>query len=83
MTAASPNVRNVTDATFVADVLEESKRRPVVVDFWAGWCRPCLMIGPLLEQLAEEAGGDFLLAKVDVDSNPQAASAFQIGRAHV
>src|SRR5207253_1810862 len=68
----------VTDDTFVQAVLEESHRRPVVVDFWAEWCAPCRMIGPVLERLATERGGEFLLAKLDVDNNPQAAQAFRI-----
>ena len=74
----NPNVVEVTDQTFRTDVLEESSRRPVVVDFWADWCQPCRMIGPVLERLADEAGGDFLLAKLDVDANPEAATAFRI-----
>src|SRR5512132_3610302 len=78
MSATSANVVEVTDATFAKDVLEESHRRPVVVDFWAEWCQPCRIIGPVLERLAEEHGGDFLLAKLDTDSNPQAAMAFRI-----
>jgi putative thioredoxin len=78
MSATSANVVEVTDATFAKDVLEESHRRPVVVDFWAEWCQPCRMIGPVLERLADEHGGDFLLAKLDTDSNPQASMAFRI-----
>jgi len=78
MAAQNPIVVEVTDATFTADVLEESKRRPVVVDFWASWCRPCLIIGPVLERLAEEAKGEFLLGKLDVDSNPKVATAFRV-----
>ena len=69
---------NVTDATFREAVIEESRRRPVVVDFWAGWCQPCRIIGPVLERLAEDHQGDFLLAKLDVDANPQTSMAFQI-----
>ncbi|HXF57862.1 MAG TPA: thioredoxin [Actinomycetota bacterium] len=75
---ARPTIVEVTDETFVRDVVEESYRRPVVVDFWAAWCRPCLMIGPVLERLAEEHGGEFLLAKLDVDANPQTAMTFRI-----
>jgi putative thioredoxin len=76
--ASTPAVINVTDQTFRDAVIEESRRRPVVVDFWAGWCQPCRIIGPVLERLAEENRGDFLLAKLDVDANPQASSAFRI-----
>jgi putative thioredoxin len=71
-------VVEVTDDTFVQVVLEESHRRPVVVDFWAEWCAPCRMIGPVLERLAVGRKGEFLLGKLDVDANPQAAAAFRI-----
>jgi putative thioredoxin len=74
----SPNVIEVTDQNFMESVVEESKRRPVVVDFWAEWCAPCRMIGPVLERLADEHQGEFLLAKLDVDANPQASMAFRI-----
>jgi putative thioredoxin len=78
MSEQSGNVIEVTDATFERDVLEESFHRPVVVDFWAAWCQPCRTIGPVLERLANERTGEFLLAKLDVDANPQASSAFRI-----
>ncbi|MBA3727944.1 MAG: tetratricopeptide repeat protein [Actinobacteria bacterium] len=72
------HVIDVTDATFASAVVEESFRRPVVVDFWAGWCQPCRMIGPVLERMAEDAAGGFLLAKLDVDANPETSTAFRI-----
>jgi putative thioredoxin len=76
--SANPNIVEVTDQNFRTAVVEESRTRPVVVDFWAEWCQPCRMIGPVLERLAEESQGKFLLAKLDVDSNPQASQAFRI-----
>lgn len=70
-------VQDVTDATFTA-VMETSKSVPVVIDLWAEWCQPCKTLGPILEKLAAEYAGRFLLAKVDVDANPQIAQAFQV-----
>jgi putative thioredoxin len=78
MSSQTVHVVEVTDANFGTAVLEESHRRPVVVDFWAAWCQPCRMIGPVLERLADDYQGRFLLAKLDVDANPQAAAAFRI-----
>jgi putative thioredoxin len=78
VSGSTQNVIDVTDQDFATAVLEESGKRPVVVDFWAAWCQPCRMIGPVLERLAEEHAGQFLLAKLDVDANPEAATAFRI-----
>lgn len=61
----------VTDASFEADVLKSSE--PVVVDFWAEWCGPCKMIGPSLEEIANEMAGKVKIAKLNVDENPGVA----------
>jgi putative thioredoxin len=66
----SPAVIDVTDATFNTEVVERSRSVPVLVDFWADWCQPCKQLGPILEKLAREAGGRWVLAKVDIDANP-------------
>jgi putative thioredoxin len=73
-----PVVVEATDQNFVEAVVEESKRRPVVVDLWAAWCGPCRVIGPILEKVADERKGAFLLAKLDVDANPYTAGQFGV-----
>lgn len=77
MSAATP-VHDVTDASFMADVLERSKSKPVVVDFWAPWCGPCRMLGPIIERVATETNGEVLLAKLNTDENPAVAQRYQI-----
>lgn len=69
---------DVTDEDFEAEVIEASKRVPVVVDFWAEWCQPCLMLKPLLERLAQEFGGRFRLAKANTNEAPLAARDFNV-----
>lgn len=71
-------VVDVTTATFEADVLQRSMTIPVVIDLWATWCGPCKQLSPILEKLAAEYGGRFVLAKVDVDAEQQIAAAFQV-----
>jgi putative thioredoxin len=71
-------VKDVGLEDFERSVVEESARRPVAVDFWAAWCGPCRILGPILERLAEEFGGDFLLAKVDTEAEPELAMQFGI-----
>lgn len=73
-----PHVFDATSETFEAEVLRKSLEVPVLVDFWATWCGPCKSLGPILEKLAGEYNGAFLLAKVDVDKEQQIAAAFQI-----
>lgn len=75
---ASEFIKIVTESDFEYEVIAYSKQVPVIVDFWAVWCRPCKTLTPILEKIAEEAGGAFRLAKVDVDDNPNLALRFNV-----
>jgi putative thioredoxin len=74
----SPDIYDVTEATFDEMVLKASRERPVVVDFWADWCAPCRSLAPALERVVAELQGQLVLAKVEVDDNMRLAGHYRL-----
>ena len=70
--------KEVTEQSFEADVLEQSKHSPVFVDFWAPWCGPCRIVSPIVEELADDYQGKMEFAKIDVDQAPNIALKYQV-----
>jgi len=76
--AAADIIKDGTDASFMADVIEASKTTPVIVDFWATWCGPCRQLGPSIEKAVLGAKGAVKLVKIDIDSNPAYAGQLRV-----
>lgn len=77
-TTTSSTILDVTAETFQKEVVDRSRTTPVLLDFWATWCEPCKKLSPALEKVTREMGGKLVLAKVDIDQNPELADAFGV-----
>jgi putative thioredoxin len=75
---AADLIKDGSDADFAADVIEESRKQPVIVDFWATWCGPCRQLTPALEKAVRDAKGKVKLVKIDVDKNPRVAGQLRV-----
>ncbi len=69
---------DIDDNNFEEEVIESSKEKPVIVDFWAPWCGPCLVLKPIMEQVSKEMKGKVKIVKLNVDENPETAERFEI-----
>ena len=76
--SVSSNIKDVNTDNFMNDVIEASKEKPIIVDFWAPWCEPCKQLGPLLENAVKEQKENLTLAKIDIDQNQEIASQLRI-----
>lgn len=76
--AGAAAVKDVTDATFMTDVIQASRETPIVVDFWAPWCEPCKTLGPILEQAVAATNGAVRMVKIDVDRNQMVAGQLRV-----
>ena len=74
----SSNIKDVTTDNFMSEVIEASKEKPIIVDFWAPWCEPCKQLGPLLEDAVKEQKDKITLAKIDIDQNQEIATQLRI-----
>ena len=76
--ASGEYIVDVTEATFQSAVIDRSFQVPVLIDLWADWCQPCKQLSPILERLANESAGQWVLAKIDTDANPRIAQALSV-----